>query len=298
MISVFELAALGAAFSWAIGSVVSMIAVRHFGSLAFNRYRLWIAFFMLTIIVLLAGRYHDYPWNMTYTVLVSGFVGIFMGDTALFACVRRLGARRSSILFSMNAPITAILGFMFLGETLSIFATLGIIVTMIGVALAIAFGKRKSQISSWEDITPPLWLGVVLGLLAALGQSIGSIIIRPVMEAGADPIVTAGLRVGISALALSVFAMAAPSATKALNPMTKRMFGFLCLSALVGMVLGMSLMMFAFSGAEAGIVATLSATTPVMVLPILWYSSKEAPAMGAWIGAGLVVIGSGLIFMG
>ncbi len=298
MVSIYELAALCAAFSWSIGSVISMIAVRHMGSLAFNRYRLWVAFSMLALAGILLGRFSDYPWELTYIVLVSGFVGIFMGDTALFACVRRLGARRSSILFSMNAPITAILGYVFLGETLSFTATMGIIITMIGVALAIAFGKRKSQLSSWEDITPPLWLGIVLGLLAALGQSVGSIIIRPVMEAGADPVVTAGMRVGISALALTVFAFAAPSATKVHNTMTPKMWGYVCGSAFVGMGLGMTLIMFAFSGAEAGIVATLSSTTPVMVLPILWYTSKERPALGAWLGAALVVIGSACIFAG
>ncbi len=298
MISIYEWAALGAAFSWSIGSVISMITVRHMGSLAFNRYRLWISFSMLLVVTLVLGLWRAFPWDQSYVILVSGFVGIFMGDTALFACVRRLGARRSSVLFSMNAPMTAVLGFVLLGESLAFLQSLGIVVAVIGVWLAIIFGKRKSQISAWEDITPPLWLGVILGLLAALGQSIGSIIIRPVMETGADPVVVAMLRVGISAVALTMFAMAAPQATKLQNPMNKRMWIYLAGSAFVGMGLGMTLIMFAFRGAEAGIAATLSSTTPVMVLPILWFTSKEAPALGAWFGAGLVVAGSAMIFLG
>ncbi|MEN0002440.1 MAG: EamA family transporter, partial [Pseudomonadota bacterium] len=41
-----------------------------------------------------------------------------------------------------------------------------------------------------------------------------------------------------------------------------------------------------------------SATTPAMMLPILWWRTQEMPAAGAWIGAALVVVGSALIFTG
>ena len=43
-------------------------------------------------------------------ILISGLIGIFAGDTLLFASLNRVGPRRSSILFAMNAPLAAILG--------------------------------------------------------------------------------------------------------------------------------------------------------------------------------------------
>jgi len=41
---------------------------------------------------------------------------------------------------------------------------------------------------------------------------------------------------------------------------------------------------------------TVAATTPVVMLPMMWWRTGEMPALGAWAGAGLVVIGSALLF--
>lgn len=194
--------------------------------------------------------------------------------------------------------MTVFLGYVFLNESISLTKILGISIAIFGVVLAILFGKRKSELSKWDEITPPLWYGVVLGLLGALGQAVGSIVVRPVMFAGADPFMTAILRVGIAALALWSISAALPKATKPENPLNRRVLLFVCMSAFFGLVLGMTLILYAFGGAKAGVVATLSATTPVMVLPMIWLSTKEAPALGAWVGALFVVIGTGAIFLG
>ncbi len=297
MISIFEAAALLTAVFWALGTMLSAKAAFHMGSFAFNRLRLAIASLMLGIIVFIFGFWRGYDMSLVPLVLLSGFIGIFLGDAVLFAAIRRLGARRGSVIFAMNAPITAVLGYLFLNENLSIYEILGILIAITGVVLAILYGKRKSQKSHVDNIIPPLYYGVILGLLGALGQSIGSILIRPVMESGANPLMTSFLRVSIAAIAFICISAALPKATKPENPITKTIFVYVSLTALVGMVIGMSLILFAFSGANAGIVATLSATTPVLVLPMLWLTTRQAPALGAWIGAILVVIGSSLIFM-
>ena len=64
------------------------------------------------------------------------------------------------------------------------------------------------------------------------------------------------------------------------------------------MGVGMTLLLFALSGGEVGIVATLSATTPALVLPLLWWKTGDMPPPLAWLGAALVVAGSGMIFAG
>jgi uncharacterized membrane protein len=59
----------------------------------------------------------------------------------------------------------------------------------------------------------------------------------------------------------------------------------------------MTLLLFALSGGKVGIVSTLSATSPVLILPMLWATTGERPAQGAWAGAALVVAGMALIFL-
>ncbi len=78
----------------------------------------------------------------------------------------------------MNAPMSALLGWLFLSEELSFQALVGISFVLVGVILAIAFGKRKDQLHKLEAIRGPVAIGVLFGTLAALSQSVGSIIIR------------------------------------------------------------------------------------------------------------------------
>jgi len=58
----------------------------------------------------------------------------------------------------------------------------------LGVVLAIIYGKRRDLAHVWETVTPPLWLGVLFGFLAALGQVFGVLLARPVMAADVDPV--------------------------------------------------------------------------------------------------------------
>ena len=121
-------------------------------------------------------------------VMLSGLIGIFLGDTALFATLNRLGPRRTSMLFSLNAPISAVLGYFFLAEVLNTSEILGICIVTTGVIIAIMFGKRRDQNHNWESVKGPLWIGVATGLLAATGQSVGSLIVSPILSDGADAI--------------------------------------------------------------------------------------------------------------
>ena len=59
----------------------------------------------------------------------------------------------------------------------------------------------------------------------------------------------------------------------------------------------MSLLLIALKNADAGIVATLSSTSPIMVLFLIWFLTKKIPTKGAWFGTCLAIIGTGLIFI-
>lgn len=296
--TIYELAALVAATMWALATIISPMPSNHLGAIAFNRLRMSMVFIMLCVWILIEGTWANIDSSKITILLLSGFIGIFIGDSALFSTINRLGPRRTSILFSMNAAFATILGWLVLGETLSFLEVFGIVLVLAGVVLAIAFGKRKSQVHQWESIKGTLWVGVALGILAALGQAVGSLIARPVMASGFDPVVASALRVGVSALCLNILMQMPIAAVKQQNPVTMPVVVWTMLSGFLAMFVGMSLLLFAFSGAEVGIVSTLSATTPAIVLPLIWWRTKEVPALGAWLGAGLVVIGTGLIFAG
>ncbi|MDX5593806.1 DMT family transporter [Pseudovibrio sp. SPO723] len=292
----FEMAALGAALCWAVGGLISSRPSAHLGAIGFNCVRMWFVVAMTLAYALVSGALLDFDFGTLDIILISGFVGIFLGDTALFLTLNRMGPRRTSILFAMNAPISAVLGWIFLGEDLSALASIGILTVVVGVVLAIVFGKRKDQLHQWESIKGPVVVGVALGLVAALSQSLGSLVIRPVMQGGADPVVVALLRCLVAATCLTMLMQLPNPRFKLANPLTGQIVRRTALSGFLGMGLGMTLLLFALEGGEVGIVSTLSATSPALLLPMLWWRTREKPAMGAWIGAALVVIGCGLIF--
>lgn len=293
---VFELAALGAATCWALTGLISTGPAKHLGAIAFTRTRMSMVFVMLTVALLVTGRWQGFGWEHALPLMLSGFVGIFLGDSCLFLTLNRLGPRRTGILFSMNAPISVVLGWIFLGETLSWYAIGGILVTVAGVVLAIVFGKRRAQLHHWESIKGPLWIGVGFGLIAALCQSIGSLIARPVMASGVDPIAASAVRLGIATIALVLVGLLPVRHFRATNPLTLGHAAVIAFSGFLAMGLGMTLLLFALSGGEVGIVSTLSATSPAILLPLLWLTTKEMPAPGAWVGAALVVAGTAAIF--
>ncbi|PLX38732.1 MAG: EamA family transporter [Hyphomicrobiales bacterium] len=293
----YQLAALAAATCWALTGMISTGPAGHLGAIAFNRLRMAMVFVLLAGVTIVSGSWATITGNEMLPILASGFVGIFLGDTALFLTLNRLGPRRTGILFAMNAPMSTVLGWIFLGEALPLQTVTGIVTAIAGVVLAIVFGKRRSQLHQWENIQGPLWVGVLLGLAAALSQSVGSLIARPVMAAGADPIAVSALRVGVAVIGLSLLMQLPVKRFHQRNPLTWSVARTVAISGFIGMGVGMTLLLFALSGGEVGIIATLSATTPAIILPLLWWRTGERPALGAWFGAALVVIGTALIFL-
>ncbi|WP_417687774.1 DMT family transporter [Roseibium sp.] len=292
----YETAAVSAAALWALTGILAAGPSQHLGAIAFNRMRMVIVFVMLGSFVAFTGTWRTLSADMLLPLLMSGFIGIFLGDTALFLTMNRLGPRRTAMLFSLNAPFSVVLGWIILGEALSAKMLLGIAITLAGVVLSIAFGKRKSQLHVWETIKGPLWVGVLLGLAAAMSQSVGSLVARPIMETGVDPVAASAVRIGVAALGLTLLMQLPFPRFKAQNPATLPIAMQVALTGILGMGIGMTLILFALSGGKVGVISTLSATTPALQLPLLWLRTGEIPAAGAWIGAILVICGSALIF--
>lgn len=293
----YELAAVGAATCWALTGIISVGPAGHLGAPAFNRLRQLVVTCLLALYVAATGAWQQLSAENVPALLVSGFIGIFIGDTLLFATLNRLGPRRSGILFALNAPIAAMLGFMVLGETLTLQAMGGIALVVAGVALAILYGRRSENAHAWEAVRGPIWLGVLLGLGAATGQAVGSIVVRPVMAAGLDPFVASLVRVGTAAFCLSALIALPFPAVKPKAPLTLPVAAMTALTGVIALGAGMTLLLFALSGGKVGIVSTLSATSPVIILPMIWLRTRQRPAAGAWAGAALVVAGMALLFV-
>ena len=289
--------ALLAAFSWSISSLISADITRILGGIGFNRLRL-----IFVSIMLLSYATFQKTWdtiNIEYlnVIIVSGVIGIFLGDTLLFMALKRIGPRRNNILFSLAAPFTVILNILALQQKMSLIEITGCVLVFIGVVVAISYGNSKNNNHRWELIEGSIKIGILFGILAALCQSIGLIMMKPILDQGADPIASAAIRCTISALLLSLTYISKSNLIGNNINFTASTILKTIISGFLGMALGMSLLLIALQKADAGIVATLSSTSPIMILFLLWIITKKIPSIGAWIGTIIAIIGTGLIFI-
>ncbi|MGB1239546.1 MAG: DMT family transporter [Pseudomonadales bacterium] len=294
---IYQLAALGAALCWALSSFISVKPAKALGPVRFNKWRMTIVCAMLIAMSFVTGGWRTDLFDWWLIIALSAFTGIFMGDTLLFWGLKKLGPRRNSVLFSLNAPITVLLGWLFLDERLSSGALFGTMLISSGVLIAVAYGRGQKEQHVLEETQGSLIVAVLIALSAATCQAVGVILVRPAMEAGLDPTASSAVRVGIAALCLwTMAALSKRRHTEDKPPLTRQLVFQIAISGALGMGLGMTLLLYGLKGGDAGVISTLSSASPVLVLPILWYLTKKAPSPSAWIGAALVLVGSGVLF--
>lgn len=291
-------AALMAALCWAVGGLIAVTPVNRLGPTGFNRIRMPLAFIMLSVIAFFTGGWTNVDFSYIWYIFFSSIIGIFLGDSALFYTMNKMGPRRTSILFATSAPMTAIISFIVFGEKLSFPQIAGCSIVLFGVFLAIVFGTTANQHHKWEQVKGSALLGVLTGLISALCQASSAIIIKPVMALGADPISISALRVGISSVFVIIYSWIRRNHlnSSVYSKPTIGLVAWIACCGFIGMGLGMTFLLFGLSKGEAGIIITLAATTPVMMLPLIWFKTGERPALGSWFGAILTVVGSGILF--
>src|SRR5690606_25206683 len=96
---------------------MSATASTHLGAFAFTRWRMLCAALMLWLIAAVSGGWATWAVASLGLLVLSGIIGIFIGATALFAAMNRLGPRRAGVLFATHALFSVVLAYIFLGET-------------------------------------------------------------------------------------------------------------------------------------------------------------------------------------
>ncbi len=291
----YDFLALGAAACWAFSSVSSVTPARHLGAFAFTRWRMLSVALLLWAAVAFTGGWRSLASPVSWPLALSGLLGIFVGDTALFGAMNRLGPRRCGVLFATHAVFSAVLGMLWLGESMGLQAALGAALTLGGVMIAVMWGQHKDEDHAWERHRGHLGAGVALALLAALCQALGSFIAKPAMAAGVDPVAASALRVTVACAAHFVLLWLGLERARAQQSPTARVLAQTALNGFVGMGLGMTLVLLALRNGDVGMVAILSSVSPVLVLPLLWLKLGRAPAPGAWLGALMTVLGTATI---
>ncbi len=290
-----ELAALITAICWTFNSLTFSIAGKIVGSKTVNHIRLWIAFLAVGLINLIMFGYF-FPYNASAKSLIflglSGLIGFTLGDAALFESLVLIGPRLSMTIMATNPIIGAILSFIFLKETLKPLHVLAIIITISSVMFVVS---EKHENENFDKKKRPL--GVFLASIGSLCQATGMLLSKVGLSSGIS--VISGNMIRVSAglffiIIISIFQKQFIGDFIKLKNMKGTIYIFI--GAILGPVLGVMLALYAISKTKIGIATTITAISPILLIPLSAIIYKEKITVRMVIGTIVTIAGASALF--
>jgi drug/metabolite transporter (DMT)-like permease len=292
-----QLAALGTAVCWAFSALAFAAAGRRMGVLPLNLIRLVMALGFLVFATWglrglplpVDASPHAWGW-----LSISGLIGFVFGDLCLFRAYVLIGPRIASLMMSLAPLLTALIGWLVLGETLSGRDALGMVLTVAGIGWAVLERKPPAE---GEPLRRSLRAGLALGFCGALGQA-GGLVLSKLGMGGYDVVAATQVRViaAIAGYALLTSAVRGwPRMGEALRD--RRGLGFAAVGAFFGPFLGVSLSLFAVRHTVSGVAASIMSLQPVLIIPLVVILHRERVGIGGVAGALVAVAGVALLFL-
>ncbi|NLT49365.1 MAG: DMT family transporter [Ignavibacteria bacterium] len=290
-----EIAALATAALWSVTSIFFSEASVKVSSIIVNITRLILAaiFLLATVIIF------DIPINISNSqiimLVISGAIGFVFGDSFLFKAFQHIGARLSMLIMSISPAMSAVLAYYFLGEILSAWSIVGVLVTIGGIAMVVLYREEKPS-SDYKKSN----IGIFYGFLGALGQAVGLIFAKyAFIQSDINGFWAALIRV--SAAIFFMFPLFF-LIKRIRNPIKifraeKKALKYTALGSFTGPYLGVTLSLISITYAKVGIAATLMGTVPIIMLPIVRYFYKEKLGLVSVLGAILAVCGIAILFL-
>ena len=282
-------AALGTALCWAIAARLFSGIGNAFSPLTMNFWKGLISIALLSV-VLIAVQPALFSTNVVVWLLVSGFIGIGIGDTCFFKALQSIGDSQAVLVAETLAPLfTALFAMAFIGEWITWQQWIGVAVVLFSVDMVIKARKRSATHVFATS-------GYLYGVGAALCQAVGAVVSRDILGSGdVDAASAAFLRlVGGMVFVIPFIAV---TKTRWLPVITdgKRVWPAFVVATLLGTTAAIYLQMFAFAYAKAAVVQTLIATSALMSLGVAFVLGEKATkatllwSIIALVGVGILV---------
>lgn len=291
-----EIIALGSAICWTVTAVAFESAGRKVGSLAVNLIRLLFAFLFIGIFTLFfRGMFLplDAPGSAWVYLIISGAIGFVIGDMFLFQAYVEIGSRVSLLIMSAVPPITAIVGFITMGEKLTNLAVAGMIITIAGIALVIL---SKNKDNKRVKFSHPV-KGIVFAFIGALGQAFGLIFSKMGMGTY-NPFAATQIRIMAAILGFCIIISISKKWKDVLGAFKNgSAMGGITVGSLFGPFLGVSLTLLAVQYTTTSIVSTITSISPILIIPASIVVFKEKVKLKEIFGAFITIFGIVLLFI-
>ncbi len=259
MLGVF--AAIGASLSWTFACFIWRRQKDFLNAIEINLFKTLIAVLIFSpFLVKINWRNNIYEIGI---LIISGFLGIAVGDSLYLNSLNRIGTRKTLSIEALSPIFANSLGTIMLGEMLPINSWIGAIVVTLSLA---GITKEKSLSNETYAANKSEYnKGILFAFLSVICGVLAAIMSRYVLiNSDFSPIQTTEIRL-FGAL-LCLIACNRPSFTKKIRNLSLQNKSNLFLATILGTNLGILLQQFVFKSLPIGIGWTILSTSPIFAL--------------------------------
>ena len=171
-----DIYAILTAICWSCGVICFDIAGRVLNSLQISLLKNIVGVLGFIIFLFIqSDSFPSFSQHEYFILIVSGVIGVAIGDLLFLASLRRIGSGLSAIISTSYSVSIFILAYIMYQEVISVFAYFGGVLVISGVII----GTMEKP----ENKTPKnIYIGVFCGILAHLFTAYSVLLLRPVME--------------------------------------------------------------------------------------------------------------------
>jgi drug/metabolite transporter (DMT)-like permease len=300
-----EIVSLAVAILWAASAIFFEYAAKRIKAMNLNLIRLIFAFIFIGFVLLFISG-SPLPTGAGaktwFWMSLSGIVGFVFGDFFLFSSYQLIPSRFTQLVMTLAPLFAVISGFFILGETLSLSALIGMIVTITGIAISV-LQRKNGHIETKLPIR-----GLLYALLAAIGQGVGLVLSKKGMIYFQEDIVPNGsIHIPIAATQIRIISgivfftliiVVKKGYKDFINSFKeKRHIASAVAGSVVGPFVGVTLSLVAVQLTNTAIASTIMALVPIILIIPERYIYKRRVTPIEILGAVISVLGVALFFI-
>jgi len=289
-----QLLALLSAFLWAVASVLLTVGARRIHVLPLNLIRCVISTAFFWVLLPFYGGLDAvaaipaaaWPW------LVVSVLGLLVvGDTLYFRSMDLAGVSWAMPVANVNPLWAVLLASIFLDEPLSWALLLGALLVIVGVVLV----SRSTIPSEAEGQADPhaRRRGILLALVVSVLWGVGQVALKA-GTAGMHSVVANSVRQPMGLLMLLGLTLR-QGRWRVLRKLDPKSWAVIGIASLVGTGVGTLFFVMAIQQAGAGRTAVLTATAPLLAIPLSMLWLRERPTR--WTLAGTLLTTAGIVLV-
>ncbi|VGO17008.1 hypothetical protein PDESU_05602 [Pontiella desulfatans] len=294
---------------WSYCLIPARQSVAQIGENAANFWRLLVAVVAMGLLSAWGGirlGNEAFAW-----FFLSGIIGFGFGDIGVWFALPRIGSRLTLLMVHcIAAPLAGLAEWLWLGTTVGATQLVALAVILGGISLAL-FPEHEREHAEQRKYTS----GILFGVLAALGQSLGAVCSRKAftMPGAADfqgigDYVFLGTTSGFARLVGGILIAGSfwlisrwhkawrtpPEQERRNDPLAGKAKNIL-LCATAGPILGVICYQWALATTPSIIVQLIVSISPLVILPMTWFIEHDRPSKRSLAGTLIAVVGVGIL---